>query len=113
MTDKILVDPKVLQQIQVALDIGRDAAFEAAQDYHMAMRGYRPKEHKAMDAEVIKIDSASEALRDALAAPQPAAQQPLTNAEIHALNPAEFWEDHTPLDFARVIEAALGIGKQP
>ncbi len=85
MTDKILINRAVLQQALDALDIGRDAAFEAAQDYHMAMRGYRPKEHKAMDAEVIKIDSASEALREALAAPQPAAQptEPVARACNH------------------------------
>lgn len=31
----------------------------------------------------------------------------LTDEEIGAIDTSEFWDDHTPLDFARAIEAAL------
>lgn len=44
------------------------------------------------------------------AAPQP--QQPaevplLTQAEINEIDTSEFWDDHTPQDFARAIEALV------
>ncbi len=31
----------------------------------------------------------------------------LTDEEVRAIDTSEFWNDHTPLDFARVIEAKL------
>ena len=31
----------------------------------------------------------------------------LTEEEVRAIDTSEFWNDHTPLDFARVIEAKL------
>ena len=40
-----------------------------------------------------------------------AQRQPLTEAEINDIErDGEFWDDHSPLDFARAIEAAHGIG---
>jgi hypothetical protein len=41
----------------------------------------------------------------------PPKRQPLTEAEINDIErDGEFWDDHSPLDFARAIEAAHGIG---
>ncbi len=31
----------------------------------------------------------------------------LTDADIRSIDTSEFWDDHTPMDFARVIEAKL------
>lgn len=52
-----------------ALQIGESAAESIAEEYHKAMKGYRQARHDALDADVQKIRSAIEALRDALADP--------------------------------------------
>jgi hypothetical protein len=40
-------------------------------------------------------------------------RQPLTEAEINDIErDGEFWDDHSPLDFVRAIEAAHGIGEK-
>ena len=46
--------------ILLALNIGRDCAYEAACDYHEKMKGYRRKEHELLDADVALIDRAIE-----------------------------------------------------
>ena len=48
--------------ILLALNIGRDAAYEAAYEYHEKMKGYRRKEHELLDADVEFIDKAIELL---------------------------------------------------
>jgi hypothetical protein len=50
-----------------ALKIGRDAAFETAQEYHSRMAGYRLARHAALDADVAKIDEALAAIEAELA----------------------------------------------
>ena len=45
-----------------ALEIGRDAAFCEAQEYHAGMMGYRKRQHDRLDADVKTIDEAIELL---------------------------------------------------
>jgi hypothetical protein len=45
-----------------ALEIGRDAAFCEAQEYHAGMMGYRQRQHDRLDADVKTIDEAIELL---------------------------------------------------
>ena len=47
-----------VDRIIEALEIGRDAAAQVAAEYHESMRGYRPEQHAARDADVAKIDAA-------------------------------------------------------
>lgn len=65
MTDTM----KLAHQVLEALEIGHDAAWQVAVEYHAAMKGYRQAEHDAKDADVAKIADAIAALRAALAAP--------------------------------------------
>ena len=48
----------LLDECRDALELGRDAAYQVAQEYHAAMHGYRPARHAAVDADVAKIDAA-------------------------------------------------------
>ena len=45
-----------------ALEIGRDAAYCEAQEYHASMMGYRQRDHDRLDANVKIIDEAIELL---------------------------------------------------
>jgi len=58
------------QQALEALEIGHDSAQAEADQYHLAMAGYRPERHAQMDADVQQIANAITALRAALAEPQ-------------------------------------------
>lgn len=56
-------DTALLRQALAALEIGRDYAFETAEQFHIEMRGYKQQRHDAMDADVKQIDEAISALR--------------------------------------------------
>lgn len=58
----------VMKQWLYALEMGRDAAFQAAEMFHLEMRGYKQQRHEALDAEVKQIDEAITALRTAIEA---------------------------------------------
>ena len=58
-----LDETALLQQALAALEIGRDYAFETAEQFHIEMRGYKQQRHDAMDADVKQIDEAISALR--------------------------------------------------
>lgn len=63
---KLLHDEALLRQALAALEIGRDYAFETAQQFHIEMRGYKQQRHDAMDADVKRIDDAIAALKERL-----------------------------------------------
>ena len=46
--------------ILLALNIGRDAVYQDAIDYHELWKGWRRKEHELMDADVNLMDKAIE-----------------------------------------------------
>jgi len=48
--------------ILLALNIGRDAVYQDALDYHELWKGWRRKEHELMDADVAIMDRAIELL---------------------------------------------------
>jgi hypothetical protein len=58
-----------MEQMLVALESGREYAYEAAEQFHVEMRGYRQQRHDAMDADVRQLDAAITAGRAALAEP--------------------------------------------
>ena len=118
------------QQALEALEIGHDSAQAEADQYHLAMAGYRPERHAQMDADVQQIANAITALRAALAEPQTThwegceavhpeckttPRKPLRDEEMRecaqAMNAeplAEGWPEL--IKFARAIERAHGIG---
>ena len=59
-----------MQQALEALEIGYDSAKAEADQYHLAMAGYKPERHAQMDADVQQIAKAITALRAALAEPE-------------------------------------------
>ena len=61
-----LDETALLRQALAALEIGRDYAFETAEQYHIEMRGYKQQRHDAMDADVKQIDEAIAAIRTRL-----------------------------------------------
>jgi hypothetical protein len=56
-----------MEQMLVALEGGREYAYQAAEQFHVEMRGYRQQRHDAMDADVRQLDAAITAGRAALA----------------------------------------------
>lgn len=99
---------EAMKQALEALWIGRDSAYLEAQQYHEAMKGYRPASHKAMDEAVAKIDKAITTLKQAIeeAEKHPARKWVgLTDEEINEINAhnKRGWLE----DFARAIEAKL------
>ena len=60
-------EPKqAMEQALEALQLGRDAVYEQAREYHVKMAGYRPHAHQQADEDVAKMDAAITALRAAL-----------------------------------------------
>ena len=80
---------EALKMALEALEIGYDAVYAEAQQYHYAMSGYRPNTHKRMDDDVQKIAKAITAIKEALAQQQePVAW--LYNGKLHEIDPSDW-----------------------
>lgn len=55
-----MIDKDAKEKIIYALEIGRDAAYQVAQEYHGAMAGYRQSTHEQLDCDVRMIDDVIE-----------------------------------------------------
>ena len=73
---------EAMEQWLYALEMGRDAAFQAAEMFHLEMRGYKQQRHEALDAEVKQIDEAITTLRTAIEAAEKQEPASLTYKEV-------------------------------
>ena len=55
-----MIDKETKDKIIYALELGRDAAYQVAKEYHGAMAGYRQRDHERLDNDVRVIDDAIE-----------------------------------------------------
>lgn len=56
-------DRAAMREVLESLEQGRDALRADADQFHCAMRGYKPEEHEAMDEAVRRADAAIEKLK--------------------------------------------------
>jgi hypothetical protein len=54
----VVLTMKQAEEIFAALDIGLGAATQEAAEYHEAMKGYRPAQHKALDDDAASVNAA-------------------------------------------------------
>jgi hypothetical protein len=58
-----MINKETKEKIIYALELGRDAAYQVAQEYHGAMAGYRQSNHDMLDNDVRMIDDAIELVK--------------------------------------------------
>lgn len=61
--ETIMADRAVMREVMDALQDGRDALQDQAEEFHRTMRGYKPARHEAMDESVRRADAAISKLK--------------------------------------------------
>lgn len=105
-----------LNTLREALELGRESAYEAAQQFHAAMKGYKPARHKAMDDDVAKIDKDLSALDRLEAAAVPSREDVVRLAKLSGIliNPAlgVYADDESKLHFFAALCRTLPTGDE-